>query len=766
MVFAGEEVTFAELDAQATGLARRLVASGVSAESVVGVVLERSVELIVSLLGVLKAGAAYLPIDPELPAERIGVMFADAGARHVVTVDAWASLIPADVAITDALKVSQDADSVLLPMIRPGQGAYVIFTSGSTGRPKGVMVPHAGIVNRLFWQQSVLGLELEDGVLFKTPFGFDVSVWELFWPLLFGGTMVVAAPGGHRDPGYLAGLIADQGVRFAHFVPSMLEAFLADPDSASCAGLRAVVCSGEALPASLRDRFFDALPDVALHNFYGPTEASVDVTGVECAPGVPVSIGSPVFNTRVYVLDERLAPVPPGVTGELYLAGAQLARGYVGRAGLTSERFVACPFVPGERMYRTGDRIRWTADGTLDFLGRADDQVKIRGFRIEPGEVQSIIAAHPDVSQAVVIARADASGDKRLIAYVVPADGGPTAAELTGSVLAHAASSLPEYMVPSAVVVLDALPVTANGKLDRKALPEPQVTSGVGRAPATLREELICGAFAQVLGRESVGVDDDFFALGGHSLLATRLASRIRMVLGVELELRTLFQSPTPAGLAARLDESSGAARPALTAAPRREHWDEHRDERVPLSFAQRRLWFIAQLEGPSPSYNIPVLLRLVGGVDRGALDAALRDVIARHEVLRTVFGVSDGEPYQRVLAPDEVPWRLEYRQVTAEDLPRAVESATQHAFDLAVDAPVRASCSESSPQEHVLVWSCITSRATAGRPVRWPATSRRRTPHASRRPGAAVGAAAGAIRGLHALAARTARRRGRPGRA
>ncbi len=561
VVFEGEEVTFAELDDRANSLACRLVASGVGAESVVGVVLERSVEMIVSLLGVLKAGAAYLPVDPELPPERIGVMFADAGARHAVTVDAWAALIPQGIATTDALKVSQDPDSVVLPVVRPAQGAYVIFTSGSTGRPKGVVVPHAGVVNRLFWQQSALGLELGDGVLFKTPFGFDVSVWELFWPLLFGGRMVVAAPGGHRDPGYLAALVADQQVRFAHFVPSMLEVFLADPDSASSTGLRAVVCSGEALPASLRDRFSSVLPDVKLFNFYGPTEASVDVTGVECASGTPVTIGSPVFNTRVYVLDERLAPVVPGVEGELYLAGAQLARGYAGRAGLSSERFVACPFAPGERMYRTGDRVRWSADGNLQYLGRADDQVKIRGFRIEPGEVQAVVAAHPGVSQAVVIARADAFGDKRLIAYIVPAGG---AGELTESVLAHAASSLPQYMVPSAVVVLEALPVTANGKLDRKALPEPEYATSppdadadrAGTGAVTVLQARMCEAFAEVLGLPSVGVDDDFFRLGGHSLLAVRLVSALA-ARGVTIALRSLLAAPTVSGLMQQMTLSS-----------------------------------------------------------------------------------------------------------------------------------------------------------------------------------------------------------------
>jgi len=396
-------------------------------------------------------------------------------------------------------------------------------------------------------------------VLQKTPFGFDVSVWEFFWPLLFGGSLVVAAPGGHRDPGYVARVIVERGVRFVHFVPSMLEAFLAESAAAGCTGLRAVVCSGEALPASLRDRFVEVLPDVELHNLYGPTEASVDVTGVHVPASGPVRIGSPVANTRVFVLDDALSPVPVGVAGELYLAGVQLARGYAGRPGLTAERFVACPFADGERMYRTGDRVRWTLEGELEYLGRADDQVKIRGFRIEPGEVQAVIAEHPGVSQAAVILR-----DERLVAYVVPTSA-VASGELPQAVLAAAASRLPEYMVPSAVVLLDALPVTANGKLDRKALPDPDYTptETVRRPPSTPTEKILCEAFAEVLGVPEVGVDDNFFRLGGHSLLAVKLTSRVRTLLGVELPLRLLFQSPTVAGIAPHM-RTREPARPAL----------------------------------------------------------------------------------------------------------------------------------------------------------------------------------------------------------
>ncbi|MEV0570065.1 amino acid adenylation domain-containing protein, partial [Dactylosporangium sp. NPDC050588] len=499
LVFEGSSVSYAELDRRANRLARRLIADGVCADSVVGVCLPRGVDMVVALLAVVKAGGAYLPIDPDLPAERVAYM--SQGAVLVLTsVDA---------------EGCPDTDPGI--EVLPAQAAYVIYTSGSTGLPKGVVVPHEGIVNRLVWMQSRFGLAEGDRVLHKTPFGFDVSVWELFWPLIQGATMVIAKPGGHRDPSYIAALICDDRVDTVHFVPSMLEAFLAAPEAAECTGLRRVVCSGEALGTAVRDRFFEVLPGVGLFNLYGPTEASVDVTEFEVLPDASpvVPIGKPVFNTRVYVLDDRLAPVPVGVAGELYLAGVQLARGYAGRPGLTAERFVADPFGSGERLYRTGDVVRWSADGDVVYLGRADEQVKVRGFRIEPGEIQAVLAAHPDVEQAAVVLR-----DDRLVAYVV--------GQVDG-LREFAAARLPEYMVPSAFVTLDALPVTRNGKLDRKALPAPEFAAGTGRGPANAREELLCQAFAEVLGLDTVGVDDDFFALGGHSLLAVRLVEWLRV---------------------------------------------------------------------------------------------------------------------------------------------------------------------------------------------------------------------------------------------
>jgi amino acid adenylation domain-containing protein len=483
----------------------------------------------------------------------------------------------------DAPVITADADGPVVPLPAPRSGspAYVIYTSGSTGVPKGVAVPHAGIVNRLAWMQDAFGLAASDRVLQKTPVSFDVSVWELFWPLLHGARLVLARPGGHRDPAYLSALIAADQVTTVHFVPSMLDAFVTAADPAQCASLVRVICSGEALPGPLAARF-TARFTAGLHNLYGPTETSVDSTAATVAPGTDAAppIGAPIANTRTYVLDARLQPVPAGVTGELYIAGAGLARGYLGRPALTGERFIACPFGDG-RMYRTGDLVKWRDDGQLVFAGRADDQVKIRGFRIEPAEIQAVIAACPGIGQTAVTVPAGT-----LIAYIVPDAGRDDAmlttrtrqddrtlttrvpqddATLTARVRAYAAARLPDYMVPSAVIILDALPLSPSGKLDRAALPAPGELAAARprRAPATAEEETICAMFAEILGLDSVGPDDSFFELGGHSLLAVRLANQIRSELGAEVKIAVLFEARTAAGIASQL-ENRKSVRPTL----------------------------------------------------------------------------------------------------------------------------------------------------------------------------------------------------------
>ncbi|MFG1665914.1 amino acid adenylation domain-containing protein, partial [Streptomyces sp. Y7] len=697
LAFEGTSLTYAELHARADRLAGLLAERGAGPEKFVAVALPRSVDLVVALLAVLKSGAAYVPVDPGYPADRIGHILRDAGALLVLTSRDTEDALPADG--TPRLLVDGTGTSVAAAPavgLDPSHPAYVIFTSGSTGRPKGVVVSHRAIVNRLAWMQDTYRLGPGDRVLQKTPSGFDVSVWEFFWPLLQGATLVVARPDGHLDPAYLADTIRRERITTAHFVPSMLDVFLREPSADALSGMRRVFCSGEALSAELRARF-RALTDVPLHNLYGPTEAAVDVTYWPCAQDTgarPVPIGRPVWNTRMYVLDSALRPVPAGVPGELYIAGVQLARGYLGRPGLSSERFTADPHgTPGSRMYRTGDLARWNRDGSLDYLGRADHQVKLRGFRIELGEIEAALTGQPEIAQAAVVLREDRPGDQRLVAYTVPAGASAPDADTLAERLR---ALLPDYMVPAAFVTLADLPVTPNGKLDRKALPVPHAPErGGGRAPRTPREELLCTLFAEVLGAEAVGIDDGFFELGGHSLLATRLISRIRTALGVEVPIQRVFECPTVAALARALD-GEGRARTAVTALAR--------PDRLPLSFAQQRLWFLHQFEGPSPLYNIPAALRLTGPVAAAALEAAIGDVVARHESLRTLYAEDGQGPYQLVLPAADAPARLEITDTDAAHLDEEIARVARAPFDLTRDLPLRTALLRMAPDEHVLM--------------------------------------------------------------
>ncbi|MEU5807506.1 amino acid adenylation domain-containing protein [Streptomyces sp. NPDC047718] len=681
LVMEGEEVTYGELHARANRLARHLVDRGAGPGGLVALAVPRSVDLLVGLLAIVKTGAAYLPVDVGYPADRIAYMLADAAPICVLD---GAYLAGTDV---EGYEDTPLTDTDRLRPLHPSDAAYVMYTSGSTGRPKGVVIPHAAAVNRLDGMQRAYPLEADDRVLQKTATSFDVSVWEFFWPLLQGATMVMAKPDGHRDPEYLAELIRAERVTTVHFIPAMLAAFVQVPQAAGCTSLRRVFCGGEALPADLH-RSFRHLLGVPLHHLYGPTEATVDVTawdgGQEIGPG-NAPIGFPVWNTRVYVLDRALRPVPPGVVGELYLAGVQLAHGYLNRPGLSAERFVADPFGPaGSRMYRSGDLGRWNPDGSLQFAGRADRQVKVRGVRIELDEIRATAAELPEVGQAVVTVR-----DERLVAYVVPTGDDRAGDDLIRTVREHLAARLPEVLVPGAIVLLDALPLTPSGKLDTAALPAPEFAAApAARAAATPQQEILCGLFAEVLGLHQTGVDDDFFALGGHSLLATRLVSRIRSTFAVELPIRALFEAPTPAGIAARLDTAAVARPPILVGA---------RPEHPPLSYAQRRLWFLYRLEGPAATYNLPIALRLTGRLDRSALEAAITDVVERHEALRTAFPDFAGTPYQQIL-PTEVELRVERFS------PQALDAAAGYAFHLEREAPLRVTLFESGPEEHTLL--------------------------------------------------------------
>jgi amino acid adenylation domain-containing protein len=672
--FDDQQLTYRRLNSLANSLALRLRELGAEPDMVVGVCMERSLEMVVSLLAILKAGAAYLPLDPSYPAERLQFMLEDAGATILL---ARGSLVElprggqTSLLDTDLEWGSLDREGCpdLDDSCGPDNLAYVIYTSGSTGRPKGVMIPHHGICNRLLWMQETYQLTPDNRVLQKTPLGFDVSLWELFWPLMAGSTLVVAPPGAHKDPSRLVELIGKHEVTVIHFVPSMLRTALGAEGLDTCRSLRLVVCSGEELPSDLARQFFDRF-SAGLQNLYGPTEASVDVTYWPCVKGdarASVPIGYPIANTRMYILDPDLNPAPVGVPGELYIAGTGLARGYANRPELTADRFMPNPFGAGrgERIYRTGDLAKYLPDGSIEFLGRADNQVKIRGNRIELGEIEAVLAQHAGLSEAVVAAHGDAAGNKRLAAYLVSrADPPPAIRELRAFLLRR----LPDYMVPQAFVFLKELPRTPSGKLDRKSLPAAgmsRAASGDGYVPPfTYEQELLADIWAQTLGQDLVGIDDNYFHIGGDSIRSIEVVSKARRH-GLGITLDQLFKHQTIRELSQhcarylsdQLSNSQALAAPLISVEDLNK-LPEGVEDAYPISILQQGLMFHSEYEVDYEIYVTSLLLK--GAFRQELLEESLKRLVARHPMLRTSFDlVNFSEPMQLVHKTASAPLQI-----------------------------------------------------------------------------------------------------------
>ncbi len=698
------ELTYAELHRRANRLARWLIGQGFGADDIIGLRMTTSIEFIVAMLAVLKAGAAYLPIDPAYPDDRIEYLVTDARPQTVIgrheldAAERAAAQLP-DAALTDADRLS--------PLL-PEHLAYVIYTSGSTGQPKGVAVSHHAIAEHVDGFIAEWSMTAQDRLLQSSSVSFDASLLDIFVTLSLGARLIVPKPDAFADIGYLADLISTHRVTVLHMVPSMLSTLLRLPQVSQWRALRHVPVGGEALPGEVADtfaRYFDA----ELRNHYGPTEAVVCATHmlVEGSHGARVvPIGMPNRNVYAYVLDEELQPVPAQVIGELYLGGVQLARGYLRRLGLTAKRFVADPFSPGMRLYRSGDLVRRTISGELEFVGRVDEQVKIRGFRIELGEVESVIATHPAVRHCLVVTE-DTEAGPMLAAYLVPvAFGEPDLDEIR----AHAASVLPEYMVPNAFAVIPEIPLTVSGKLDKRALPVPtRVAVRRYREPATATERRMCSIFARLFGWERVGAEDSFFGLGGHSLLAARLVAQIRAEFSAECNVRAVFDTPTPAGLArlverfrAEADSATGTDIDAGSRAGRPEFVAAIRPERPPLSYSQLAMWFQYRMRGANHVFNMALALRFSGPLDAGVLTEALNDVVARHEALRTNFPEHDGVPYQHVHPTLRV--ELAVAEIAAGQVDETVAELRRYVFTLESEPLIRPTLLALGSDSHVLL--------------------------------------------------------------
>lgn len=698
-----DTLLYVMLNRQANRLAHALMAHDIGTEDIVAVAMPRAPHLVTALLGVLKSGAAYLPLDADLPPERLSAMLGDARPRALIATPDTLKKLPAE--RIQGLPVFDPADPALArhaatnpapaerrAPLHADHAAYVIYTSGSTGKPKGVVVTHRGLRNFMADMQTRLGLEPEDRLLAVTTVGFDIAALELFLPLLCGARVTIAPRQVVRHPPALSRMMTISGITVMQATPSLWQSLVsAEPDTLK--GLR-ILTGGEALPPTLARSLHELAWDVT--NVYGPTETTIwstaQVLGDEHLESPP--IGRPMLNTQVYVLDPGLQPAPVGVVGELYIAGDGLARGYLGRAALTAERFVANPFgAPGSRMYRTGDLARRLPDGSVRYAGRADQQVKIRGFRIEPAEIEAVLQSDPSVAHAAVVVREDRPGDKRLVAYVVPR---PQQAVDVTALRQRVGASLPDYMVPAAFVSLDALPLSPSGKLDRRGLPAPEyLSSAVKRGPRNPTEEVLCAMFAEALGVPAVDIDSNFFEMGGDSLMVGHMVSKVRSTFQVELPLAAMFEVTNIAGLAELIAKSQGAQ----SSLRRRV-----RPAQIPLSFSQRRLWFLSQVDGLAAAYNIALPLHMKGRLAPDALRQAIDDVVRRHDILRTIFPEHEGVAYQQVLDADQATVPLDTRSTRREDLEAELARAAQHRFDLTAHLPLKLTLYALAPDEHVLL--------------------------------------------------------------
>jgi len=714
VIFGQQRLSYAELNARANRLAHHLRALGVGVDSLVGLCMQRSLEMVVALVGIQKAGGAYVPLDPDHPRERLAFLLADTGAKVVLSESGLAGRFEgaqAQVVLLDRDReaIAARPDHTPSVEVHPSNLAYVIYTSGSTGRPKGVMIPHRGIRNRVLWAVREYRFTPADRMLQKTTLTFDAAGWEFYGPLVSGGAVVMAEPGVQKDPAAMVRAVAEHQVTVLQLVPSMLRLVVEEPGLASCTSLRLLFSAGEPLTTELCRGLLKRVK-VEIVNTYGPTECSIDVTAWRHQAGElgdRIPIGQPLQNTRIRILDRNGGLAPVGVPGELHVGGVNLARCYLNQPELTAERFVPDPYAstPGERLYRTGDRCRWLPDGNIEFLGRLDHQVKLRGFRIELGEIETALGQHPRVKSAVVLVREVSAGDQQLVAYLVPRGEQPEASELRSFLR----DRLPDYMVPSAFVMLEAWPLTASGKVDRQKLPELEGTQAAQRrayvGPRTPTEELLAQVWAQVLHLEQVDINDDFFELGGHSLLATQVLSRVRATFRVEVPQEELFASPTVAGLALKVDAALRAGQglqiPPLRPFPR--------TGELPLSFAQQRLWFLDQLVPNSSLYNILVSIRLEGALDVPVLEKSFGALLRRHESLRTTFRAERGQPVLVISSEATLPLKavdLGHLPESAreDEVRRRAGEEAQKPFDLTRGPLMRGSLLRLAEREHVLL--------------------------------------------------------------